>query len=357
VLVEGNRPGPASDDQVVLPADQASNQISTVAVEEQAVRDQVTVGGRLTFDDVRVTHIFSPVGGQITRLMGAPGEHVKKGDPLAIVLSPDLGSAFSDELKAKADLVAAEHERDRQREMYALKASAERDLEAAQDNYDRAQAEYERAEQKTRLLREGALNSVSQEYVLRSPIDGQVIARMANPGLQVQGQYAGAGNPVELFTIGKIDPIWLLGDVYEVDLPYVKVGSELTLQVTGYPGRVFHGKVDWISDTLDPVLRTAKVRCVLANAGGLLRPEMYGVASIAAPRRPTVAVPRDAVLRLGDETVVFVVAPPPAEGRVAFRRRQVRTDEQLSGDLVPVLSGLTAGERVATRGAIFLLGM
>jgi len=357
VLIEGTPQSSDADERLLLPAEQAAQRISTVAAEQAEVEHVLTVGGRLTFDDVRVSHVFSPVGGQITKLMGAPGQHVRKGDPLAIVLSPDLGSAFSDELKAKADLLATEHELQRQREMYALKASAERDVEAARDSYDRARAEYDRAEQKTRLLREGALDAVSQEYALRSPIDGQVIARMASPGLQVQGQYAGAGNPVELFTVGRIDPLWLLGDVYEVDLPYLKIGAEVTLQVSAYPGQVFRGRVDWISDTLDPVLRTAKVRCLLSNPEGLLRPEMYGVASIAAPQRRAVEVPREAVLRRGDETVVFVEGPPAADGRVTFLRRRVVANEQLSGRLVPVLSGLAAGERVATRGAIFLLGM
>jgi len=357
VLIDDAHPGSSNHERLALPAEQAAERISTVAAEQQDVEHSLTVGGRLTFDDGRVTHVFSPVGGQITELWGTPGQHVRKGDRLAMVLSPDLGSAFSDELKAKADLIAAEHEMRRQGEMYALKASAQRDVEAARDNYDRARAEYNRAEQKTRLLRDGALNSVSQEYVLRSPIDGQVIARMANPGLQVQGQYAGAGNPVELFTIGKTDPLWIFGDVYEVDLPYVRIGAQLTLQVSAYPGRAFHGQVDWISDTLDPALRTAKVRCVLSNPEGLLRPEMYGVASITAPMRRTVAVPREAVLRQGDNTVVFVKGPPEADGRVTFQARRVVANEQLSGNLVPVLSGLAAGEEVVTRGAIFLLGM
>jgi len=357
VLVEQTRTAANIGGEVVLPGDQAARRISTVAVQLKDVDHAITVGGRLTFDDLRVTHVFSPVGGRISRLLAAPGQHVRRNGPLAVVLSPDLGSAFSDELKARADLVAAEHERDRQREMYALKASAARDLEAAQDNYERARAEYHRAEQKTRLLRQGALDSVSQAYVLRSPLDGEVIGRMANPGLEVQGQYSGAGNVVELFTIGNSDPLWLLGDVYETDLPYVKVGSDLVLRVSAYPQRTFHGKVDYIADVLDPVQRTVKVRCVLANPEGLLRPEMYGVASIAAPVQQAVAVPREAVLRLGDETMVFVEQAPGADGQVPFERRRVVANEQLAGDWVPVLAGLRPGERVATRGSIFLLGM
>jgi cobalt-zinc-cadmium efflux system membrane fusion protein len=354
VLVESARRGPDAA-TVVLSAEQANGRISSVVVEQQDVPHAITIGGRLTFDDSKVTHVFPPVSGRITRLLAGFGDHVKKGAPLAIILSPDLGSAFSDELKAKADLIAAQHEWKRQREMYAAKASAERDMEAAEDNYGKAKAEYERAKQKTRMLRGGPVDSHSQEFVLRSPIEGDVIARTANPGLEVQGQYSGGGNVVELFTIGKIDRLWLLGDAYEMDLPFLKTGAGLELTVSAYPGRTFRGNVDWISDTLDPVMRTAKVRCVLPNSDGVLRPEMYGVVRIAAPAGRVVAVPREAVLRVGDETVVFVEQEHLADGRVSFRGRRVITGPA-SGGMVPVLDGLTAGERVATRGSIFLLG-
>jgi cobalt-zinc-cadmium efflux system membrane fusion protein len=144
--------------------------------------------------------------------------------------------------------------------------------------------------------------------------------------------------------------------VYEADLPYVRTGAAVELSVSAWPGRTFHGTVDWVSDTLDPVLRTAKVRCVLGNAEGLLRPEMYGVVRITAPTRHAVTVPRDAVLRLGDETNVFVQGEPDKDGNVPFVRRQVIANEQLPGDAVPVLYGLRAGERVAAAGSIFLVG-
>ncbi|TMA26043.1 MAG: efflux RND transporter periplasmic adaptor subunit [Deltaproteobacteria bacterium] len=334
----------------------ARGKVVTVPVQEREVADVLTVGGRLAFDDLRVTHVFPPVSGRITRLLAAPGQHVKKGSPLAIILSADLGSAFSDELKAKADLIAAEHELKRQREMFEVHATAERDLQIAEDNHNRAKAEYQRATEKTRLLRAGALNSVTQEFVLRSPMEGDVIARNANPGLEVQGQYTAGGSVPELFTVGSIDDLWLLGDVYEADLPFVRVGAEVQLRVSAHPGRNFRGRVDWISDTLDPVLRTAKVRCVLKNEEGLLRPEMYEVVTIAAPARRAVTVPRDALLRLGDEIDVFVEQPRTNDGRVTFRRRAVVANERFPGDEVPVLAGLQPGERVAARGSIFLVG-
>ena len=357
VLIDAGRRRPRGADDALLSREQlALGKISTVLAEERDVPDAVTLGGRLTFDDLRVSHVFSPVNGRIVQLLAAPGQRLKKGEPLAHILSPDLGSAFADELKARADLTVAEHELKRQREMYAVRASSQKDFQMAEDNYARAKAEYDRAEQKTRLLRAGARAGANQQFVLRSPIDGDVIARAANPGLEVQGAYAGGGNLLELFTVGSIGDLWLISDVYEADLPYVRTGAAVDLSVSAWPGRTFHGTVDWVSDTLDPVLRTAKVRCVLGNAEGLLRPEMYGVVRITAPTRHAVTVPRDAVLRLGDETDVFVQGEPDKDGNVPFYRRQVIANEQLPGDAVPVLYGLRAGERVAAAGSIFLVG-
>jgi cobalt-zinc-cadmium efflux system membrane fusion protein len=357
VLVDGAEP-PRSEigDSYLTEQQLNSGKISVVAAEEKEVSDAITIGGRLTFDDLRVTHVFSPVNGRIQRVTAKLGQRVRRGDPLAVLVSPDLGSASSDEFKAKADLIQAEHELKRQRELYAVRASSQKDLELAEGSHAKAQAEYQRAQQKTRLLQSGRSDSVSQEYVLRSPIDGEVVARAANPGVEVQGAYSGAGGVLELFTIGSIDDLWLMGDVYETDLPYLRRGAEVELSVSIYPGRTFVGRVDWISDTIDPVLRTAKVRCVLRNQQGLLRPEMYEVVNVAAPPRHSLIIPRDALLRLGDETDVFVQLPKDKDGRVPFRRRRVVANEQLPGTTVPVLAGLQPGERVAAAGSIFLVG-
>jgi cobalt-zinc-cadmium efflux system membrane fusion protein len=357
VLIDSHQILKAEPEDTFLTAQQLrSGKITVVVAQEQDVSDAITIGGRLTFDDLRVTHVFPPVNGRIQRVVAALGQRVRRGDPLAVLVSPDLGSAFSDELKAKADLIQAEHEVKRQRELYAVRASAQKDLEQAEGNFAKARAEYQRAQQKTRLLQQGQSDSVSQEFVLRSPIDGEVIARSANPGVEVQGAYSGSGNVVELFTIGSIEDLWLMGDVYETDLPYVKRGAEVDLTVSIYPGRTFLGRVDWISDTVDPVLRTAKVRCVLKNQKGLLRPEMYEVVNVAAPPRHALTIPRDALLRLGDETDVFVEMPQDKDGRIPFRRKRVIANEQFPGKTVPVLAGLQPGERVAASGSIFLIG-
>jgi multidrug efflux pump subunit AcrA (membrane-fusion protein) len=160
-----------------------------------------------------------------------------------------------------------------------------------------------------------------------------------------------------LFTVGEIDELWFLGDVFEMDLAQLREGQEVRVRVPGYPNGDFKGRIDWVSDVLDPVMRTAKVRAVLDNPNGVLRPEMYQEATIDLSRSQLLAVPREALLRLGEQTVVFVSGGQSPEGKELFKRRRVLANEEKPGGLVPILEGLKPGESVVTRGAIFLVGL
>jgi cobalt-zinc-cadmium efflux system membrane fusion protein len=350
------RPQPPAGEVWLTPRQMADNTIRVTPAREEEVHPVVVAGGKVTFDDLKVSHVFSPVTGRVTQIIAQPGQRVKQGDPLARIASPDVGSAFADVVKAQADLVAAEHEYKRQQELYAAHAGSRRDFETAQDNYRKAQAEYRRAQERTRLLRSGSVNAVTQEYTLRAPIAGEVITRTnLNPGTEVTGQYSG-GNAVELFTIGELDEVWVLADIFEVDLPRVKAGGPVRVQVIAYPRNTFSGKVEWVADALDPVTRTAKVRCSIPNPDHELKPEMYATISIAAPGKPMLVVPREAVLRLGETTVVFVESGTTRTGQLRFARRPVIVDEEESEELVPVTHGLNPGERVVSAGAILLAG-
>ncbi len=322
----------------------------------QPVGGLVVTSGRVTFDDLKVAHVMSPVTGRISRIEAQPGQRVKKGDTLAVIESPDVGSAFSDVEKAHADFVSAEKDFTRQKELFDVHAGSQRDLEAAQGNYEKTKAEFYRASRKAQLLRAGGANLGGQSYTLRAPIGGEVIARNVNPGAEVQGQYSG-GTVLELFTIGELDTVWVMADLFEMDVGRVKQGTECLVKVVAYPGRVFKGIADWVSDALDPATRTAKVRCKLNNADRALKPEMYATAALAVDRQRALALPRSAILHLGDQTMVFVEVGKAPDGRVRFERRPVAINEELGGDYVPIVRGISAGEKVVTSGAILLSGM
>jgi membrane fusion protein, heavy metal efflux system len=321
-----------------------------------SVGNDVVTSGKVTFDDLRVAHVFSPVTGRVSRILADPGARVKKGAPLCAIQSPDVGNAFADLGKAEAELIAAQHELQRLNDLYQAHAASQKDFEAAQDNYSKAKAESERARQKARLFRGGGADAVTQEFMLRAPIEGEVIARNVNPGAEVQGQYSG-GTAAELYTIGELDRVWVMADVFEMDLARLKKGAAVAIRVVAYPDQVFMGVVDWISDLLDPTSRTARVRCEVENPRRQLKPEMYATVTIAVPGAQALAVPIAAILRLADQTVVFVEQGRTPDGRLRFVRRLVSAGDDEGTSMVPIVHGLTAGERVVTSGAILLSGM
>ena len=352
----GTEPPQAPASEIWLTPQQ--NQAARLGIEtvaEHAVGGLVKTVGRLTFDDRRVAHVFSPLSGRVTRLLVDPGQRVRAGQTLALIDSPDMGNALADGHKAQAALVAAELEFARQKELFEAHAGAKRDLEAAQATFQVAQAERDRAQQRAAALYAPDAHGVSQGFQLKAPISGEVIARSANPGTELQGQY-GAGGAVELFTIGELDQLWLLADLYEMDLFKVSVGSAVEISVTGYPGNPIRAKVEWISGALDPATRTAKVRCTLANPKRLLKPEMFAQVAIQVAPVQALALPRNAVVRIGNQTFAFVDLGTAPDGTRRFERRPIQVDEQISGELIPVKAGLRAGEKIVSQGAMLLSG-
>ncbi len=326
-------------------------------VTDQDVGGAVVTSGKVTFDDLRVSHVFSPVTGRIVRIEAQPGQRVKKGQTLAVIESPDVGTAFSDVAKAHADLEAAERDYKRQKELFDAHAASQKDYETALDNWQKAKAELSRAQKKAQLLsRGGNADAVTQEYKLPAPIDGEVVMRALSPGMEVVGQYS-QGNAIELFTVGELDHVWVLADAFEMDLGRIKTGARVTVRVVTYPNRIFEGVVDWVSGQLDPNTRTAKVRCTIPNPDRDLKPEMYATVSISVAERKALAIPRSAMLRLGDQTVVFVQMGTAPNGLIRFERRPVAVDEDEGGDYLPVTHGLERGEKIVTAGAILLAGM
>ena len=324
-------------------------------LEEQDVDDVIVTSGKVTFDDAHVNHVFSPVSGRITKIEAKVGQRVKKGDILAVLESPDIGIASADLHKAEADRITAEHDLERQKELLAAHATSQRDFEQAEDMFRKARAEVERAKQKAGLFRTGGGTGVTQTYAVRAEIDGEVVARNVSPGGEVQGQYGG-GTAVELFTVGELDHLWVVADVYEMDTPRVKVGSRVTLKLFSMPNKTFPAKIEWVAGTLDPATRTAKVRCILENAGRDFKPEMYATLFIAVDERKAIAIPRTALLRMGEQTAVFVEKAKSRDGRHVFARVPVVVDESEGSKWVPVVRGPERGARIVTEGGILLAG-
>lgn len=347
----------ASKKLTLAPAQMKDLGLVIATVAEAPVDDLIRTSGRITYDDLRVAHVFSPVTGRVVGISAGYGQRVKQGAPLATIQSPDIGQASSDLAKADADMIAAQHDFTRKQNLRVVKAVSDADYEASKDAFRQATAEKQRAEQKASLLRAGGgIDLVSQRFTLTSPIDGEVVAQTINPGIEVQGQYSGAQSPVELFTIGEEGSLWVLADVYEKDMARVQVGAKVDVSVVSYPGRSFEGVVDWISGALDAVTRTVKVRCTLPNAEKLLRPEMYATVQISVSPVSRLAVPKKSVVTYGEQTIVFL-RKPGADGASTIERWPVMVDMATPGGLAAVLHGLNQGDEVIADGAERLADM
>jgi membrane fusion protein, heavy metal efflux system len=345
-------PQPPAGEVWLTPQQVLDAKIEVQPLANRDVDDSILTSGTIALEDIRTGHVFSPVTGRVINIVGNLGQRVKKGDPLAVIESPDIGTAVSDVHKAEADVIAAEHDVKRKKALYEAKAGPLSDLEQANDTYRRAKAELERASKKEQLLRLGNADVVTQRYTLPSPVDGEILLRSINPGVEVQGQYSG-GATVELFTVGELDHVWVLGDLYEMDLARVHVGAPATVKVVAYPNKVFTGKVDWVSGSLDPNTRTAKIRCSFDNPEKLLRPMMYATVQVSVEQETTLAIPRNSLLRLGETTVVFVEVGE-SDGHVRFKQIPVDVDEGESSPWIVVRTGLQVGQKIVVNGAILL---
>jgi membrane fusion protein, heavy metal efflux system len=338
------------DGEIALSPDEIrQNGIAIDVLSDHEIDDTLVTNGRVAFEDIKVGHVFSPVTGRVVRIDVKLGEHVKAGQPLAVIQSPDVSQASSDVAKADADLIAAEHAFQRERDLLAKDATSQKDYEAAEDTYRQACAEKQRASQKAFLLRAGSASGVTQGYSLVSPLDGEVLTRNLSVGTEVQGQYS--GGTAELFVVGELDEVWVLTDVYEVDLARVHTGAKCIVRTIAYRDRTFEGEVDWVAGMLDGATRTAKMRCTFANRDGLLKPDMYATATISVAPHRVPALPKTAILHLGAQTVVFLDHGAGPDGKHDFERVPVAVDEAEGGLWLPVLHGLSASDPIVTLGA------
>jgi cobalt-zinc-cadmium efflux system membrane fusion protein len=347
---------PAHPDEVWIdPGELARAAIELSPITEHDVEDQIYATGKISFDDERVTHVYSPVTGRVSQITAKLGQRVKKGGGLALIQSPDLGQASSDLGKAEADLIAAEHDLKRKQELYETHAASAADVETSEDNFRKAKAEKQRAEQKSALFHVDG-NNVTQGYTLASPINGEVIASFVNPGVEVQGQYGG-GSAVELFTVGELDKVWAIADVYEMDLSRIAPGDSVALEVVAQSGRFFHGTLDWVSGTIDPTTRTTRVRCVFDNADRALKPEMFATIGITTRRRSIPSIPRNAIFRMGTGLYAFAAKGTAPTGELRLARVPVQIDEQQTGDWVPLPTTIPRDAQIVTSNSIMLIGM
>jgi cobalt-zinc-cadmium efflux system membrane fusion protein len=367
--------------------------IATESAKLRTLSIAVTVTGEVLANANTQAHVTTPVTGRVTKILVSIGDHIPEGKPLMIVRSTDIQQAESDlmqnEQQVRSDL------KQNLVQIDCDSATAEASVKLDQKVYQRlkslfdekiaSQADFQQAEtqlmkdqiamsslkrkreatislstEKMKLVTGPAktklrLLGVSDEEInevmktqsvdpmvpVLAPEDGIIVDRLVNVGELID-----PSKP--LFTIGDFHSVWLKADVFEKDIPKVRIGQPIELLVDSFPEHVFHGKLDYVANQVDSDTRTLAVRAEVANTQSLLKPKMFARMKIMVGQHTVLSVPKTAVQDSGTGKVVYVPTGPET-----YEERKITLGAE-SGDYVEVLEGLKPGEEVVTSGSFDL---
>jgi cobalt-zinc-cadmium efflux system membrane fusion protein len=330
-----------------IPEDQMQH-VQVVTIAPTTLKHTLRLTGAVAYNAFNTTPVITQVGGPVSRILVVPGQHVKAGEPMLDVTSPDYSQLLDSYLKAADSFRLADRFYVRAQGLYEHHAIAERDLEQAESDRNHAQADLNAAEQGLKILGiknpEDLAKAPSSALIpVLAPIGGEVVERLVQPGQVVQ-----AGQ-TQAFTITDLSTVWVLANVYQADLAYVRNGDDVVVETDAYPDR-FHGRISYVSSALDPNTRTLQARILVDNPGEKLKRDMYCTVTVTAGVLSNViAVPNSSVLR-DDNNQPFVYV---ATGQNQFGRRDVNLGESQNGQ-TQIMKGISVGERVVGDGSLFL---
>jgi cobalt-zinc-cadmium efflux system membrane fusion protein len=313
-------------------------QFPLVSAERIEVPDELNVTGSVNPDISREIPVISLASGRIVDIRARLDDNVKKGDLLLKVQSPDITNAFDAYLKASNDEHLASLALARAKDLFAHGAIPQAAVEQAQNAEDDAKADLTAAEQQLDTLgvKKDHPSSIVNVY---APVSGVIVAQNVTNAAAAGVTYSGSSTA---FTIADLSEVWVLCDVYENDLPKVRLGQQARIRLNAYPDRQLTGTVSDIGPILDPSIRTAKVRIEVANPDKLLRLGMFVNATLVSRTKNVhTVVPAAAILHLHDRDWVFV----PADGHL-FQRIEVTSGAMLSGNRQEILSGILPNQEV-----------
>jgi cobalt-zinc-cadmium efflux system membrane fusion protein len=339
----------ATPRNVTLTAAQLQH-IRLYTVASSTFRKTIEASGVVDFDNDQATSVLAPFSGPVTRLLVAPGQQVRAGDPLALVESPDFASAIGAYSKALATARTARKVAEADKDLVQHNGVSEREQQQAETDAANAEADRDAAlqalvalkldPQTLRAIQQGRPTSHA-EGVIRAPIAGTVVEKLITPGQLLQ-----AGTTPS-FTIANLSRVWVMAQISDSDLASVSLGDPAEVETSV---GAFTGTVENVSALVNPDTRAVVARVVVANPGGLLKKQMYVRVRIKS-RQPKAGllVPVSSILR-DEENLPFVYVAQTSGG---FARRHVTLGYR-TGDQYDIPAGLQAGDRIVVDGGVFV---
>jgi len=304
--------------------------LKTEKVALRLIPIQFTASGRIGFNEKKLVHITSRVSGWVEKVYAFVGDKVRAGDTLVSIYSPEF-------LSAQGEFIQAEER------LESIPQSDSVELHTATALYQSAKAKLLLLG--TNEVEIGKLADTHQpvsQLTIRSPLSGTVLESNVISGNAVQ-----KGD--NFFQLSDLSSLWITANVYEKDISLVRLGQRVTINTSAVSGKNYQGAVEAISDVLDETTRTCKVRVVVDNKTGELKPEMFcEVIFESTMQNKLLAIPEIAVQSLGEEQVVFTPT-----GKSTFTKKSVKLGRHL-GSFVEILGGLEPGEEIVTEGSYTL---
>jgi RND family efflux transporter MFP subunit len=329
---ESGPQGPATSQSEVplAPIQLSAERLQSIGVKfgvvaRKPVEDEIRTTGTVAIDETRLSYVQTRISGHIEKVFAdATYQYVRKGQPLFTLHSPELIAAEREYLLAKQSA--------REMSQSAVPGVASGVASLLDSTKDRM-GQWNIPEKE--MARLESTGEVVDALEIDSPVSGYITERNALPNMMVQPE-------TRLYTVADLSVVWALAQVFQDDLGRVKVGTPASLTVDSYPGRIFHGRVDFIYPDVDMTTRTARVRLVFSNPKLTLTPGMYVNVILAVPLGEQLVIPTSGVLQSGARQIVFI-----DRGAGYLEPREVQLGPQ-AGDEYIVLKGLKAGERIVT---------
>jgi cobalt-zinc-cadmium efflux system membrane fusion protein len=338
-------------------------------VQQRVFQSEHVTEGKIAVDEDRSTPIFSPYAGRVLKLFVKPGDTVTVGQPLFTVQAADMVQAQNDFIsaatalnKARSALNLAQIIDKRQRLLYEGKAvplkevqNARAALDAAENDVRSSEVALEATRNRLRILGKTdqeitdfqEKGTIDPATLITAPIAGTIVQRKVGPG-----QYVGSGSTDPVFIIGDLSTVWVVAFIRETEAPIVHVGQQIYFTVLAYPDRSFPANISYVAAAFDPTIRRLLVRATVNNDAGLFKPEMFASVKILTGEGDNaVAVPLDAIIYEGEAARVWVVRDKDSDKAIELQRIKVGL---ANGNTIEVLNGLAPGDRVVTRGGLFI---
>lgn len=337
----GQTEAPQETTRELFLTDSLQNVVSVDTVHIHEVADELTLNGRVTFNQEQVARVFPIFGGTVTEVSAEIGDHVRKGDILAVIRSGEVADYEKQKKEAEQQLIIARRNLQSVQDMFASGMASERDVLQARQELSNAEAEEKRI---TEIFSIYHLAGKSL-YIVKAPVSGFIIEKNINKEMQIRSDQND-----EMFVISGLENVWVMADVYESNISKVHENAPVRITTLAYPGKEFTGKIDKVYNMLNDESKTMNVRVKLTNENYLLKPGMFTNVSVIS-RSSDKQLPRiDSHVLVFENGKNFVVTVD-ADGKLAVK--EVEVYRQLSKECY-LSSGVQEGDRILNKNVLLV---